>query len=108
MLKSQGATVYVFARRPEIKAEIVLDGFNSIELDEIKKIKPFVIFNTIPQEIFLDKIEAYKIELASTNGFRYSDGVINGRGLPGKMFPKAAAEILYYTIKPILTAREKA
>ncbi len=106
MLKSQGASVYAYARRAEVKSEITLDGINSIELDEISVLVPDVIFNTIPYEIFTQKTSATRIELASVSGFKYKENVINGGGLPGKMFPKTAAEIIYKAIKPILTAKE--
>lgn len=108
MLKGQGANVYVFARRDEIKAEVILDGINSIELDDIESINPNVIFNTIPAEIYNYETKATKIELASKNGFKYNKNVINGSGLPGKMFPKTASKIIYEEIKPILTSKEKA
>ena len=108
MLKGQGAMVYAFARRNEVKAEIILDGIKSIELDEIEAINPDIIYNTIPEEIYSYETKATKIELASKSGFKYSKNVINGGGLPGKMFPKTAAEIIYGEIKPILTSKEKA
>ena len=107
MLKGQGAIVYAYARRSEVKREMLLDGISSIELEEINSINPSAIFNTIPFEIYKYETKATKIELASVNGFKYKGNVINGGGLPGKMFPKTAAEIIYKAIKPILTAKEK-
>lgn len=107
MLKSQGAKAFAYARREEIKVEMILDGINSIGLDEIRSLSPDVIFNTIPFEIFTEKTEIPRIELASVSGFKYKENVINGGGLPGKMFPKTASEIIYKVIKPILTAKEK-
>ncbi len=106
MVKSQGAIPYAYARRGEVKAEIILDGIKSIELDEIDTLKPNVIFNTIPYEVYKKETNATKIELASISGFKFNKNVINGGGLPGKMFPKTAAEIIYKAIKPILTAKE--
>lgn len=108
MLKGQGANVYAFARRDEVKSEIILDGINSVELDEIESLNPDVIFNTIPAEIYSYESNVTKIELASKSGFKYNKNVINGGGLPGKMFPKTAAKIIYEEIKPILTSKEKA
>ena len=106
MLKNQGAIVLVYARRKEIKAEIELDGFTSIELDKIPA-NIDTIFNTVPEEIFKNETNAHKIELASKSGFKYKENVINGAGLPGKMFPKTAAKYIYDEIKTILTIQER-
>ena len=102
MLKNQGAKVFVYARRKEVKEEIELDGFISVEIDEIPT-DVDTIFNTAPEEIYLRDTKAHKIELASKSGFKYRENVINGSGLPGKMFPKTAAEYIYDEIKTILT-----
>ncbi len=106
MLKGQGASVYVYARRSEVKAEIKLDGFTQVELNEIPD-SVDAIFNTAPEEIFKKETNAHKIELASKGGFKYKENVINGAGLPGKMFPKTAAKYIYEEIKPILTIQER-
>ena len=106
MLKNQGAAVFVYARRDEVKTEIALDGYNVVELQEINDVLPFAIFNTVPQEVFVERTDAFKIELASKSGFKYRENVINGSGLPGKLFPKSAAKIIYDEIIPILTSKE--
>ena len=104
MLKNQGANVSVFARKKEVKSEIILDGNFVIELNEIRNKNPFVLFNTVPCKITDEIFDFPIIELASSeNNFNTKNTIINGRGLPGKMFPKTAAEILLKVILPYLT-----
>ena len=104
MLKNQGANVSVFARKNDVKSEIILDGNYVIELNEIRNKKPFVLFNTVPCKITDEIFDFPIIELASSeNNFNSKNTIINGRGLPGKMFPKTAAEILLKVILPYLT-----
>ena len=106
MLKNQGASVFVYARRKEVKTEAELDGCYSLEIDEIP-LTIDAIFNTVPDEICKNKTNAHLFELASKSGFSYKENVISGAGLPGKMFPKTAAEYIYEEIKPILTFQDR-
>lgn len=104
MLKNQGANVYVYARRKEVQTEIKLDGYSNIFIDNILSITPSVIFNTIPNLINNTIYDAPIIELASgKNNFTKENFIINGAGLPGKLFPKTAAEIILKTILPMMT-----
>ena len=100
MLKSLNCEVYVYARRNEIKEEIELDGCTYANLED----KNYdIVFNTVPQKIVTDNMfkNSYCIELA--NGFENKENVINGNGIPGKMFPKIASKIILDTILPYLT-----
>ncbi len=99
MLKSLNCDVSVYARRKEIQNEIVLDGYNSAPL---KNSNYDVVFNTIPSSIVNNEFEnCICIELA--NGFSYKENVINGNGIPGKMFPKTASKIILDAILPYLS-----
>ena len=102
MLKSLNCNVSVYARGKEIQNEIVLDGYNSAPL---KNNNYDVVFNTIPSNIVSNEFEnCICIELA--NGFLNKEKVINGNGIPGKMFPKTASKIILDAILPYLTIWE--
>ena len=99
MLKSLNCDVSVYARRQEVKNEIVLDGYNSVSL---KNNNYDVVFNTVPSIVVSDEFEdCICIELA--NGFSNKNKVINGNGIPGKMFPKTASKFILDAILPYLS-----
>ena len=99
MLKSLNCDVSVYARRQEAKNEIVLDGYNSAPF---KNNNYDVVFNTVPTTIVNGEFEnCICIELA--NGFSNKENVINGNGIPGKMFPKTASKFILDAILPYLS-----
>ena len=100
MLNSLNCNVYVYARRNEVKNEIFLDGYANANLEENNY---DVVFNTIPQVIVKGDmfINSFRIELA--NGYEKKEGLINGNGIPGKMFPKTASKVILDAILPHLT-----
>lgn len=99
MLKSLNCDVSVYARRKEIQNEIVLDGYKSVAFQNDNY---DVVFNTVPTTIINDEFKnCICIELA--NGFVNKENVINGNGIPGKMFPKTASTIFLDAILPYLT-----
>ncbi|MBR2024801.1 MAG: hypothetical protein IKA02_03210 [Clostridia bacterium] len=99
MLKSLNCDVSVYARRKEIKNEIELDGYKSVALENNNY---DIVFNTVPTAIANNEFVNCKcIELA--NGFSNKENVINGNGIPGKMFPKTASKIILEAILPYLS-----
>lgn len=99
MLKSLNCDVSVYARRKETQNEIILDGYNSAPL---KNNNYDVVFNTVPTTTINDEFKnCICIELA--NGFVNKAKVINGNGIPGKMFPKTASKIILDAILPYLS-----
>ena len=98
MLKNLNCQVYAYARRKEIQKEILIDGYTPVEL---KNDGYDIVFNTIPEIVTDSEFEkCICIELA--NGFKTKDKVINGNGLPGKMFPKTASQIILNAILPYI------
>jgi hypothetical protein len=99
MLKSLNSDVSVYARRKEIQNEIVLDGYKSVAFQNDNY---DVVFNTVPTTMINDEFKSCVcIELA--NGFVNKENVINGNGIPGKMFPKTASTIILDAILPYLS-----
>lgn len=100
MLKALNCKVSVYARRKEVQNEIELDGYNAVSL---KNDNYNIVFNTIPSIVINDSMldNCMCIELA--NGFSNKSNVINGNGIPGKMFPKTASNIILDAILPYLT-----
>lgn len=99
MLRALNCRVSIYARRQEVREEIILDGYTYTELG----IGNYdIVFNTIPQKVV--KMGMYKnscrIELA--NGFESREDVINGNGIPGRMFPKSASNIILEAILPYI------
>ena len=102
MLKSLNCDVSVHARRKEIQNEIVLEGYKSVAFQNDNY---DVVFNTVPTTIINDEFKnCICIELA--NGFVNKENLINGNGIPGKMFPKTASKIILESILPYLSIWE--
>ena len=111
-----GAQVSVAARRPKAIAQIYTDGYSYLDINRLTgRLSKFdIIFNTVPSLIFdcelitcLDKDTVY-FEIASISGIDKSKAEQNGiriipaGGLPGKYFPKSAAEYILEVIMPAL------
>ena len=102
-----GANVNIYARRAETREEIKNDGFLPATLDDLDKYN--AIINTAPSVVFnREKIneiplKTYLFDLASRCGFELFENVIFSLGLPGKILPKSAAQVIYDTIKRFLS-----
>lgn len=116
-LVSLGANVTVFARRTDALAWAKAFFCKAEHISELSRhIASFdCIFNTVPskiiyeQDLALIKKEAVIIELASSPGCvdaeeaeKVGVNLINARGLPGKITPKSAGNIIFETLKEII------
>lgn len=116
MLKGLEAEVTVSARSPQDLAAIEQFGYHPIQTCKIHETSGYdLIFNTIPAVVFDRKtlsktaINTILIDLASRPGgvdfeaaHKLSVHVIQALSLPGKVAPKAAAEIIKRTIFNII------
>ena len=106
IFSSLGATIYVYARRSEVRDEIENDGYTPVLLDFSGNVD--AIFNTVPAQIFSSEniskipLKTHIFDLASVCGFEDEDRVNFALGLPGKILPKGAAKVIYDTILPFL------
>ncbi|NLJ41655.1 MAG: dipicolinate synthase subunit DpsA [Clostridiales bacterium] len=113
MLKGIGAKVTVEARKTEDLAWISENGYTALHLDDLDRCLPFqdIIFNTVPhlilEETSLGRLNKNTIIIDISS---YPGGVdfaaaqelgieaCLSLGLPGKVAPKSAAEIIYKVI----------
>ena len=106
ILSTLGGEVFVYARREAVQREIVNDGHYFVPIEFAPNAD--VIINTAPSVIFkselIDKIpkEATIIELASVCGFEREERVNFALGLPGKILPKSAGQVIFDTVKNLL------
>ena len=102
-----GASVNIYARREAVREEVKNDGYVPVLLEEFSGFD--AIINTAPSVVFDKKIineipsKTYLFDLASNCGFEDSSKVIFALGLPGKILPKSAANVIYDTIKELLS-----
>lgn len=106
LFSSLGAKVFAYARRDEVKGEILADGYSYAAIEYAPKCD--VIINTAPAVIYskqlIDEIPTSStiIELASyPGGFENTERVVKATGLPGKLLPKSASKHIYDAIKPL-------
>lgn len=100
-LKDMGADVTVAARKETARAALVSLGYRAIPMGLLAGclMRYRVIFNTAPcpvipaQQLRLCRRDCLKIDLASVCGME-GDGVLWARGLPGKMAPEAAGQLI--------------
>ncbi len=111
-LKALGSDVFAYARREEVKEQMLKDGICPLSLKESPK--AHIIINTVPCPIFskelIDKIarDTLLVELASSPyGFENMERVVLASGLPGKFLPRGAARAVYDTVVKILSEAEK-
>jgi dipicolinate synthase subunit A len=110
-----GAKVFAAARSGRDLALAESDGCIPIKLDAYKKepIGTDIIFNTVPTMIFDRELQnklkksTLIVELASGNSgveMKVNSGIriISAQGLPGKLSPFTAGEIIFDAIKDIL------
>ena len=101
LLRQKGAAISVAARKETDLAMIHALGYRNISISEAADYtKRFdLILNTVPVLLFPGietKPECIKIELASKPGMTGPD-IYDGRGLPGKIFPKKSGELIAKT-----------
>lgn len=105
LLRALGADVVVAARDPSKRALLQALGYETEELPLPEYILPRfrVIFNTVPAPVISAgalencRADCVKIELASFPGMA-GDGILDGRGLPGKMAPESSGKLIAKTI----------
>ena len=101
-----GASMYVYARREEVKEQIRKDGYTNKTLEYSTMCD--VVLNTVPAIIFtkemIDNIplDTCILELASyPGGFDDMFRVTSASGLPGKIFPVSSAQIIFEAIRDL-------
>ena len=110
-LSEFGSSVFVYARRNEVRAQALKDGACPLSIDEC--VKADIIINTVPSPIFskdlIEQIpkETFIVELASLPyGFESMERVVLASGLPGKILPIGAARAIFDTVTKILSQAE--
>lgn len=101
LLQHKGADVTVAARKESDLAMIHALGYRPIPIQEVGSITARfdVIFNTVPVMILPQletKPDCVILELASKPGM-LGKGIINARGLPGKMAPVKSGKLIAET-----------
>ena len=115
MLKGLGASVCVYARREESRADAYLNGMRILdELSENGVESLDLVYNTVPYRIVSRGAsnaiprDAIIMELASApGGFEDDSGVIKAPALPGRMMPEAAGKAIFDLIHSFLTQGTK-
>lgn len=109
ILKSLGAKVCSYARRTEIKEQMMREGVSFANLESVCDYD--IVINTVPANIFtcevIDKIpkSTLLVELASfPYGFENMSRVHIASALPGKYLPTSASLVVFDTICKILSA----
>lgn len=105
LLDALGADVTIAARKESDLAMAAALGYNAIHLYRLppRLGRYRLLFNTIPalvldeQQMTVSHPDCIKIDLASKPGISGS-GVIWARGLPGKMAPETAGQLIAKTI----------
>jgi len=102
-LRALGAEVTVYARSGEQRALAETMGCRA--LSELPpEIRGYdILFNTVPAPVIPGMPEMLCLELASPpGGFVLPEAAVSARGLPGRMAPLSAAEVLCASITDIL------
>jgi len=119
-LKLLGAAVHVAARSAKDRALAECDGCVPIRLEDYRKnpVTTDIIFNTVPSMIFDRELQRKLkgtpliVELASGNSgveLKGNSGIriITAPGLPGKLSPFTAGEIIFEAVRETLEEDEK-
>ncbi len=103
-LRALGADCRIYARKAENRALLNALGYQGISwqetVDALPRIK--ILFNTAPEPVISRRMsqlcsDALLIDLASTPGID-AQNAIRARGLPGKMAPESAGELIAQTV----------
>lgn len=112
LLRSFGCNVYGYARRVEVIKQMECDGVHYKPIE--KSYECEIIINTVPCNIFTNGITKkfskgnYVVELASyPYGFENMDNINLASGIPGKILPVSAANVIFDTIISILSTEER-
>jgi hypothetical protein len=110
-LLNLGCSVFVYARREEVRNQVIKDGACPVILNEC--VGADVIINTVPHPIYTKELiakipkDVFIIELASQPyGFEGMERVVLASGLPGKILPVGASRAIYDTVTKILSRAE--
>lgn len=112
-LKSMGADVSVFARKPEDRATLTSLGFKALNANDLAFALPVfrVIFNTATAPVLSDQDwlrctdDCIKIELASDKYIPGKD-VIWARGLPNRDAPESSGALIARTVMRLISDKE--
>lgn len=112
ILKAFGSTVFAYARREEVRMQMIKNGVAYIPLEKCAECD--IILNTVPNVIYssslIDTIphDTLIVELASQPyGFENMNRVILASGLPGKILPVGASFLVFDTVFNILSQMDK-
>ena len=113
LLRSCGAEVVVAARNPSQRAMLEALGYETEVLPLPQYILPRfrVVFNTVPAPVLSGlalencRKDCVKIALASFPGME-GDGIIDGRGLPGRFAPESSGKLIAKTILGLCNRKE--
>lgn len=116
-LKTFGTNITIASRNSEEIAWAKALGYSCIHLEDLNDKMPNydLIFNTIPSVIFSKEIlskcrkSVFIVDVASSPGGidkttaeNFKISYIHALGIPGKMFPRSAAKIIYDSIQKII------
>ena len=94
LLQGVGAKVTVAARKPSDRGMLTALGYEAVDIPEIKPHGFRAILNTVPAPVLpAFEGDCLKIDLASRLGMA-GENVIWARGLPGKMLPESAGQLI--------------
>ena len=113
LLRALGADVVVAARNPAQRALLQARGYETETLPLPEYVLPRfrVIFNTVPAPLLSAgalehcRKDCLKIELASFPGMA-GDGIIDARGLPGKLAPESSGKLIAKRILRLCAQKE--
>lgn len=114
LLKALGAEVVIAVRKEDQRAMIRALGYEAEALPVAPYILPRfrVVFNTVPAPVLSAEALAHcradcvKIELASSAGME-GDGIIDGRGLPGRLAPESSGKLIARTVLRLSAKKEE-
>ena len=113
LLKGLGAEVAVAVRKDDQRAMLRAFGYEGETLPVPECILPRfrVVFNTVPAPVLSAEAlghcrpDCIKIELASSPGIE-GDGIIDARGLPGKLAPENSGKLITRTVLRLCAGKE--
>ena len=106
LLRQMGANVTVAARKESDRAMLEALKFNAIDTENIDTTPYRVVFNTVPYLLVPQCAgDGGFIELASRPGLG-GEGIIDGRGLPGKYAPESSGKLIARTVLSFINNKE--